>query len=210
MLLQEVQQSDTRKDGDGNMLISNGYRSQPALDDLQNESAATRMKASSLPDELYQHGDTSIYEELGRGQKTKKKTKKGLEYQISLMKKKRQKMYSRLLKKCGVVEDLIYSSRNKIAVEEEMSQLNDTFKLLMSLHREHGSMLSEEEQMETGDWFDLVDEEVFAFKRKINLWLNKVEEDQRSCARSEGSHSKGSPKKSVKSNMTKTSGSSSR
>ena len=86
MLLQEVQQSDTRKDGDGNMLISNGYRSQSALDDLQNESAATRMKASSLPDELYQHGDTSIYEELGRGQKTKKKTKKGLEYQISLMK----------------------------------------------------------------------------------------------------------------------------
>ena len=109
-----------------------------------------------------------------------------------------------------MVEDLIYSSRNKIAVEEEMSQLNDTFKLLMSLHREHGSMLNEEEQMETGDWFGVVDEEVFTFKRKINLWLKKVEEDQRSCARSEGSHSKGSPKKSVKSNMTKTSGSSSR
>ena len=89
-------------------------------------------------------------------------------------------------------------------------QLNEMFKLLMSQHREYGAMLSEEEQMENNDWFDLVDEEVFAFKRKINLWLKNVEEDQRSCARSERSHSKGSAKKSVKSNMTKTSGSSNR
>ena len=69
-------------------------------------------------------------------------------------------------------------------------------------------MLNEEEQMENGDWFDLVDEEIFAFKRKINFWLKNV--DQRSCARSERSHSKGSSKKSVKSNMAKSSGSSSR
>ena len=118
-------------------------RNMPALDDLQNESAATRMKASCLPDELYQHGDTSMYAELRRGQKTKKITKKVLEYQISLIKKKRQKMYSRLLRKCGLVEDLLYSSRNMIAVKEEMLQLNVMFKLLMSLHREYSVMLSE-------------------------------------------------------------------
>ena len=70
MLLQEAQQSDTRTDGDGNMLIDVGYRSQPALDDFQNESAATRMKTPSLPDELDQHGDTSMYEEPGIGQRT--------------------------------------------------------------------------------------------------------------------------------------------
>ena len=115
----------------------------PPLDDLQNESAATRMKASGLPDELYQHGDTSMNAELRRGQKTKKITKKVLEYQISLIKKKRQKMYSRLLRKCGLVEDLLYSSRNMIAVKEEMLQLNVMFKLLMSLHREYSAMLSE-------------------------------------------------------------------
>ena len=80
MSLQEVRQFDTRTDADGKMLINNGYRSQPALDDFQNESAATRVKASSLPDELYQHGDTSMYDELGKGQRTKKMTKKGLEY----------------------------------------------------------------------------------------------------------------------------------
>ena len=52
MSLKEARESDTRTDGDGNMLIYNGYRSQPALDDLQNKSAAIRMEASSLPDEL--------------------------------------------------------------------------------------------------------------------------------------------------------------
>ena len=122
--LQEVQQSDTRTDGDGNMLINNGYRSQRALDD-----------SSILPDKLNQHGDTIMYEELGRGQRTKKMTKKGLEYQISLIKEKRQKMYSLLLRKCIMVEDFFFLSRNMIAVDEEMSQLKDMFQLLMSLHR---------------------------------------------------------------------------
>ena len=151
-----------------------------------------------------------MYEELERDQRTKKMTKKGLEYQISLMKEKRQKIYSRLLRNCGMVEDLLYSSRNMIAIKEEMSQLNDLFKLLISLHREYGAMLSEEKQMDNDYWFDLVDEKIFAFKRKINLCLKNVMEHQRSCARSERSHSKGSSKKSVKSNMNKTSGSTSR
>ena len=47
MLLQEVRPSDTKTDGDGNMLINNGCGSQPDLDDFHNESAATRMKTSS-------------------------------------------------------------------------------------------------------------------------------------------------------------------
>ena len=71
-------------------------------------------------------------------------------------------------------------------------------------------MLREEEEMENNDWFDFFDEEVFTFKRKINLWLKNVEEDQRLCARSERSHSKRSFQKSVKSNMIKTLGISSR
>ena len=123
------------------------------------------------------------------------------------MKEKRYKMYSRVLRKCCMVEDLLYS--NMIAIEEEMSQHNDMFKVLMSLHREYGVMLSKEEQIENDDWFDHGDEELFAFKRKINLWLKNIKEDQRPYARSERSHSKESSQKSIKSNLTKTSGSSS-
>ena len=84
------------------------------------------------------------------------------------MKEKKQIITSSLLRKCGIVEDLLYSSRNMIAIEEEMLQLN-MFKLLMSMHREYSVTLSKEQQMENKDWFDLNDEEVFAFKRKINL-----------------------------------------
>ena len=97
-----------------------------------------------------------------------------------------------LLRKCGVANDLLYSSRNMIAAEEPMSQFNDMFKLLMSLYREYGAMISEQKKMENGDWFNLADEEVFAFKRKINLWLENADEDQRSCTISERIHSKGS------------------
>ena len=113
-----------------------------------------------------------------------------MEYEISLMKEKRQKIYSRLLRKCEVVEDFFYSSRNVIAVEEEMSQFNDIFRLLMSPHTEYGVMLSQEEQLKNGDWFDLVYEEIFAFKRTINVWLINAEEDQRSCAKFGRIHSK--------------------
>ena len=53
MFLQEVQQSDTRADSDGEMLTNSGYRSQPVLDDVQNKSAAARRKTSRLPNDLY-------------------------------------------------------------------------------------------------------------------------------------------------------------
>ena len=55
------------------MLINSWYRSQPALDDFQNESTATWIKASLFPNELYQHIYTSMYEWVGRSQRTKKK-----------------------------------------------------------------------------------------------------------------------------------------
>ena len=132
-----------RKVGDGNMLIKSWYRSQPALDNFQNESTATWIKASLFPSELYQHIYTSMYEWVGRSQRTKKMTKKGP--------RRKDKMYSRSL---SVVQDLIYSCRKMIAVEEEMLQLNGIFKLLMTLHREYGVMLSEEQQMENDNWFD--------------------------------------------------------
>ena len=35
--------------------------------------------------------------------------------------------------KCNAVEDLFYSSKNKVAVEEEMLQINNLFELLMLL-----------------------------------------------------------------------------
>ena len=83
---------------------------------------------------------------------------KGVEYKISLMKERRDKVYARLIRKCAAIEDLYYSSRNITAVQKEMCQFNDQLKLLMSLHEEIHTMLEvEEEKIESDKWIDMMD-----------------------------------------------------
>ena len=78
------------------------------------------------------------------------------------MKERREKTYSRLARKCNAVEDLLYSSKNKVVVEEDMLQINDLTKLLMSLHDECNELLGEENLEEKK-------EKIFTFKGKIQI-----------------------------------------
>ena len=55
-------------------------------------------------------------------------------------------MYARLIRKCVVIENLFYTSRNITAVQEEIFQFIDQLKLLMSLHKEIYTMLDVEEE----------------------------------------------------------------
>ena len=71
---------------------------------------------------------------FGRGQRMKNPSSKGREYKLSQITDKRQRMYSRLLSKGGAIEDLLYSSMNKVAVEEELAQFNETQKLVVATH----------------------------------------------------------------------------
>ena len=127
MLLQEVRQTITGTDGDERSLQSS-------------VSGTKKKKTLSLPGDVYQHEEfrasrsvmvsshdvmLNQQEDLGRGQRSRKPTSKGLEYKISLLKERRGETYSRLARKCNAVEDLFYSSKNKVAVEEEMLQIND-------------------------------------------------------------------------------------
>ena len=100
-------------------------------------------------------------EERGRGQRKKKSTIKGTEYKISLKKERRNKVYARLIRKCAVIDDLFYFSRNITAVQEEMCQFNDQLKLLMSWHKEIHEMLEEEEEekKESDEWINMMDEQ---------------------------------------------------
>ena len=101
-----------------------------------------------------------------------------------------------MARKCNAVEDLLYSSKNKVAVEVTL-QINDLTKLLMSLHDECNELLGEEDRAESNEWLDMVDEQIFTFKRKINRWLKCTEEEQQRYAMSEKSRSsKGSSSKS--------------
>ena len=97
-----------------------------------------------------------------------KLTEKGLSFKKPTLLVKRRKLNSRLLRLSGDVEDLMYSSKNQVAVEEEMAQLNFVFKELQQVHQEYQSLLSEVEKVDDEDWFEEVDERVFAFKHKVH------------------------------------------
>ena len=78
-----------------------------------------------------------------------------------------------------------------------MLQINDLTKLLMSLHDECNELLGEEDQAESDEWLDMVDEQIFIFKRTVHRWLKHVEEEQQRYAMLEKSRSsKGSSSKS--------------
>ena len=81
---------------------------------------------------------------FGRGERVKKPSSKGREYKLSQIKDKRQRLYSRLLRKSGAIEDLFYSSKNKVAVEEELAQFNDILKLVVAAHQECKQYMEEE------------------------------------------------------------------
>ena len=115
MSLQEAQQSDTRTDGDRNMLINNGYRSQPAwwfpvlICCYKDED----IKFARWVIPTWRH--KPVWKAWKRPE-NQEDDQKEFEYQISLIKEKRQETCSRLLRKSSVVEDLLYSSKNMIDV----------------------------------------------------------------------------------------------
>ena len=126
---------------------------------------------------------------------------KGLKFKKSTLLDKRRKLNSWLLRLSGAVEDLMYSSKNQVAVQEEMAQFNFVFKELQQVHQEYQSLLSEVEKLDGEDWFEEVDEMVFAFKYKVHHWLKQVEPEHKN-----GSRSSSKSSKSKKSSASRSSG----
>ena len=105
---------------------------------------------------------------FGRGQRVRKSSSKGREYKLSQIKDKRQRLCSRLLRKIGAIEDLLYSSKNKVSVEEEFAQFNDILKLVVAAHDECKEYMEENQINNSDEWLDEVDEIIFNFKRKVH------------------------------------------
>ena len=70
-------------------------------------------------------------------------------------------------RKCSIIEDL-FSNKNRIAVEEELPQFNNLFKMLLSIHEEYSQVLDDDKRADEDDWFDDLDNTVCTFKRKIH------------------------------------------
>ena len=77
----------------------------------------------------------------------------------------------------------------------------------MSLHEEIYTMLKvEEEKIESDEWIDMMDEQIFNFKRRVHTWLKNAEEDRISLQYDKSHSSRGSSVKtrsSSKSNISK-------
>ena len=114
----------------------------------------------------------------------------GTQFQETTLLDKGRKLNSRLLRLSGAVEDLMYSSKNQVAVEEEMAQFNFVFKELQQVDQEYQSLLSEVQKVDDKDWFEEVDERVFAFKHKVYHWLKQVELEHENGSRSSSKSSK--------------------
>ena len=88
----------------------------------------------AIQDEVYNMGTVPFIDE--KTKKQVKLTKKGKEYKMAWLEKKRLKLVSRLTRQSSEIDDLMYSFQNGIAVEEELQQLNDMFKMLVEIHEE--------------------------------------------------------------------------
>ena len=64
---------------------------------------------------------------------------------MSQIKDKRQKLYFRLLRESGAIEDLLYSSKNKVVIEEDLAQFDDILRLIVAAHEEYKQYLEEQQ-----------------------------------------------------------------
>ena len=71
-------------------------------------------------------------------------------------------------------------TRSLVAVEEELAQFNDLFKMLLGTYEEYNALLEDEERAVDDDWFGDLASRVCAFKRKTLNWVNSVSEEQQS------------------------------
>ena len=59
-----------------------------------------------------------------------------------------------MMRKCSIMEDLLLSNKNRIAVDEELAQLNNLFKMLLNIREEYSQVLDDDERAGEDDWFD--------------------------------------------------------
>ena len=94
------------------------------------DSSCSQWVEQSAREDVIRHGNR------GRATRSRNFTEKGLAYKKETLRERRRKINGRLIRKYRAIEDLLFSSKNIIAVEEEMKQFMDLFKMLLDVHQE--------------------------------------------------------------------------
>ena len=90
-----------------------------------------------------------------------------------------------------------------IAVEEQMKQFNELFKMLINAHQEYNQQLGDDGRGREKDWFDDIDTQVCFLKRKIQCSLGEAAQRAKSSKWSSRSNRSVSGKGSVNSKKSK-------
>ena len=97
---------------------------------MPGDSSCSQWVEQSAREDIIRRGNR------GRATRYRNLTEKGLPYKKETLRERRRKINGRLIRKYRAIEDLLFSSKNIIAVEEEMKQFIDLFKMLLDVHQE--------------------------------------------------------------------------
>lgn len=86
-------------------------------------------------------------------------------YMCDILRERRSKTNGTLIMKYAGIEELHFSVRYIVAVEEKMSQFNYLFKMLLPAHEEYNPLYKEETMIKDDEWFNEI-HNYFPLKRK--------------------------------------------
>ena len=92
----------------------------------------------------------------GITKRSSKQIEKGLANNLKALFEKRKRLLSRLQRKSENVNTLIQIRLNAGTVNEEFDQYDDLLKLFLDTHYQHHRKLEDSQQIEDGNWFDLI------------------------------------------------------
>lgn len=107
--------------------------------------------------------------------KSQKVTKKGLLYKLKQLKLNRERLNVKLLRECGMINNMMYSIVKAYAVRGEMETFVDLIKLFTPESEEYQQLLSGEDLQLDIQWIKEQDERMFLFKQKVINWLKEAE-----------------------------------
>ena len=90
---------------------------------------------------------------LDLGKRRNKFTEKGVNFKLSTLLSKRNRINSKLLRQPSAIQDLMYSAKKMVTIEEEIAQFDYIFKQVLLVHQEYHSLLDEEEKPTYEEWF---------------------------------------------------------
>ena len=107
--------------------------------------------------------------------KSQKVTKKGLLYKLKQLKLNRERLNVKLLRECGMINNMMYSIVKAYAVRGEMDTFVDLIKLFTPESEEYQQLLSGGDLQLDIQWIKEQDERMFLFKQKVINWLKEAE-----------------------------------